>query len=484
MLNAADAEGLDNFLSRQADAMGGTILSFDTVIDGWRVAGLLGRGGSGEVYRVVRDTETAALKILTKEGDAAKLRFAAEVEFLTDNKLTQFPRFISAGEVEGRPYVITELLEPVELPTDESGIADYLLSVCACVRSLHRAGIVHRDIKPRNIMRRSTGEIVLIDFGLAKNPSGDPLPRTDISVIAGRAVGVGTPGYAAPEQFTGGDITPASDIHALGVLAEKLLERGSGLLSASSWRRIIRSATSSIASERYQSVDEFAEAICHRNRVRQIAVGGIIVAIVLAAVFGFGYYWEHGGREQSEWNALGEQVVTNVVSQELVWERPVTNTPKHWAKGQTVVSMERAYRAVSNDVEVTLIRLNRGTNVFVRPLRLKEGREYWFAGPGVFDGAVTSEGTNSTVRLKDCVFLNRTTVPLERAGIRYVFQGGAYLNFTALDPIEDPMVRDRVERQKFVGIGGIGNNIRYRGPDSAKGLKRLIEEENDGLIRE
>ena len=333
-------------------------------------------------------------------------------------------------------------------------------------------------------MRRSTGEIVLIDFGLVKNPSGDPLPRTDISVVAGKAVGVGTPGYAAPEQFVGGDITPASDIHALGVLAEKLLERGSGLLSASSWRRIIRSATSSIASERYQSVDEFAEAIRHRNRVRRIAMGGIIVAIVLAAVFGFGYYWEHGGRERSEWNALGERVVTNVVSQELVWERPVTNTPKHWAKGQTVVSMERAYRTVSNDVEVTLIRLNRGTNVFVRPLRLKEGREYWFAGPGVFDGAVTSEGTNSTIRLKDCVFLNRTTVPLERAGIRYVFQGGAYLNFTALDPIEDPMVRDRVERQKFVGIGGIGNNIRYRGPDSAKGLKRLIEEENDGLIRE
>ena len=75
--------------------------------------------------------------------------------------------------------------------------------------------------------------------------------------------------------------------------------------------------------------------------------------------------------------------------------------------------MERAYRTVSNDVKVTLVRLNRGTNVFVRPLRLKEGREYWFTGPGVFDGAVTSEGTNSTVRLKDCVFLNRTTVPLE-----------------------------------------------------------------------
>ena len=62
MLNAADAEGLDNFLSRQADAMGGAILSFGTVIDGWRVAGLLGRVGSGEVYRVVRGIMVLGVK--------------------------------------------------------------------------------------------------------------------------------------------------------------------------------------------------------------------------------------------------------------------------------------------------------------------------------------------------------------------------------------------------------------------------------------
>ena len=115
---------------------------------------------------------------------------------------------------------------------------------------------------------------MIVDLGLAKSVDV-PLVPDGVSIVDGKAVGVGTPEYAAPEQFTGGDITPAADVHALGVLAEKLLgdqtrlrKWRSGILSASPLRRIIRRATSSIASERYQSVDAFAAAIRRRHWLR------------------------------------------------------------------------------------------------------------------------------------------------------------------------------------------------------------------------
>ena len=86
------------------------------------------------------------------------------------------------------PYVIIELLEPVDTPTTERGIAAYLLKICESVRTLHLSGFVHRDLKPKNIMCRKSGDIVLIDFGLAKDTCEPPNPRPDISIVSGKVV--------------------------------------------------------------------------------------------------------------------------------------------------------------------------------------------------------------------------------------------------------------------------------------------------------
>lgn len=158
-------------------------------------------------------------------------------------------------------------MEPGELPTGDRARAKYLLALCAGLKTLHARGIVHRDLKPANILFRKNGAPVIIDLGLAKSVDAS-LVSDGVSIVDGKAVGVGTPEYAAPEQFTGGDITPMADVHALGVLAEKLLKGGGGALVTSCWRRIIRRATSSIASERYQSVDAFATAIRRRHWLR------------------------------------------------------------------------------------------------------------------------------------------------------------------------------------------------------------------------
>jgi len=148
--------------------------------------------------------------------------------------------------------------------------------IAAAVGELHKLGYVHRDIKPSNILwRKGTNAKtdpgragsplpaekavpVLIDLGLAKPISNGPSPNLNtLSVDGGKPVGVGTPGYAAPEQFTGGEIGVEADIHALGVLANECF----GGKPPKRWARIIDSATSSIAGRRFRSVKDLLSAI-------------------------------------------------------------------------------------------------------------------------------------------------------------------------------------------------------------------------------
>lgn len=391
MLNADDAAGLDAFLSRQADGIAVPLLTPGVTIEGWRVTGLLGRGGNGEVYRVVRGGEAAALKIRTKDGDAARVRFAEEVRFLRENALPQFPRFIVAGEFEGREFVVMELLDPIDLPRDDAGIADYLLALCGCVRALHLAGVVHRDIKPKNVLRRSDGGIVLIDFGLATVPSETVLPREDLSVVEGRAVGVGTSGYAAPEQLTGGRVSSAADIHALGCIANVAF----GGNPPRNWAEIIRRSTSSIPEQRFGSVDEFAAAIRRRNRARHLVVGGLVAALLVAAAA-----WVTLCRNavmKPSFAALCENVVTNVPGRGLV--------------------------------EVTIVNLGKGYHQFKDEIKLSAGREYWLVGGALNAPLVSENGDRVTLRIRGCTVINRSSVPIEKAGLWYCLEGYASVHF-------------------------------------------------------
>ena len=260
-----------------------------TLFGDWRITAFIAKGGTAEVYcaeHAVLGT-SAAVKVLSEPlTDSRKARFLREAKLLAELKSPAFPAFHGYGEANGRPYIAEELLEPGELPAGDRPRAKYLLALCEGLKALHAKGIVHRDLKPANILFRKTGEPVIVDLGLAKSVDV-PLVPDGVSIVDGKAVGVGTPEYAAPEQFTGGDITPASDVHALGVLAEKLLgdqmrlrKWRSGILSASPWRRIIRRATSSIASERYQSVDAFAAAIRRRHWLRNALVGAALIVIL------------------------------------------------------------------------------------------------------------------------------------------------------------------------------------------------------------
>lgn len=247
----------------------------------WKILAFLGRGGSAEVYRA-RNAVTGlvgALKILYRADDKARARFRREARLAAELSGSAFPKFYGAGEDSGRLYLAEEQLEPMELPHGDAAVARYVLSVSRAVEELHKLGFVHRDIKPRNVMMRpSTGECVLIDLGLAKEDDTLRSQNDTLSVVDGHAVGVGTPGFSAPEQFAGGKIGVAADIHALGVLANVCFNGN----PPPAWAKIIRRSTSSIPEQRYATVAEFARAVRHRHAVWWW-IGGIVAWLLIGA---------------------------------------------------------------------------------------------------------------------------------------------------------------------------------------------------------
>ena len=429
---------VDDFLRGHSSIPDEGTFSTGTAFGDWRITAFVAKGGNGEVYRVQNriSGQAAALKVLVAASDPVKReRFLREVKLLERLKGSHFPRLFATGELDGFPYFVIEFLEPVEIPKTDRAIARYLLEVCEAVGTVHRLGYVHRDLKPQNILRREDGTLVLIDYGLVKPIMPESTPKEDsLSVVDGRPVGVGTPKYAAPEQFAGGDITPATDIHALGVLAENLLgdqtclhKWRSGILSASSWRQIIRRATSSIVSERYQSVDDFAAAIRNRNRGIWILRIGLLTGILaLSAICGW-IWWANGGEEQYRWARLCDTVVTNEMREIVLGEALQTNVV---GGVQHILPGARVTEEVPFRVEFTRVRLGNRRHMFVRPINLAKG-VYRVEGPGELTANFFGP-TGTIVRLHRCIVTNRTEVAYPQNGIRYELEHLADLSLPNL----------------------------------------------------
>ena len=434
----------------------------------WRLTAFIGRGGNGEVYCAehIALGSSAALKVLVRDEPHAKERFTREAKLLSQLRSKSFPQFYSYGEANGCPYLTMELLEPGELPSGDRNVARFLLSVCDAVAELHSRGYIHRDIKPGNILWRDAIP-VLADLGLAKTVgrkarAAESLPLTGVSGVpplresqTETRHGVGTPGYGAPEQMERGEATVASDIHALGVLADACFDGN----PPRSWKRIIERATSSIPERRYQSVAAFARAIRRRHFITAF---GLLVALsfavcVVAVCVSLPRFLERPAErsldddETPRWDALcsrGEIVSIEERNDPIYPDRPYP----------------AVVRRMTNRVEGVVVQLGAKTNVFGKPIRLNPG-EYRVVGPGRLD-ADLSGPSNVVVRLKDCILNNMTEVPYPQNGIRYVLEGGVYLNFARLDkgilPIKHVVIEDGAE-----------NAVRFRGPTIISELRDL-----------
>lgn len=281
-----NAVNLDLWLRNEgAGCLPDNVVSDGAIVGPYHVLGLLGRGGNAEVYRAVADDGTVvALKVPRNRDDAGAVeRFRREVRILKEQSDKMFPRIVDSGEAGGLPWMAMEELSPCERPRTPRAVARHLAALCKGLERLHAHGLVHRDIKPSNILCRADGSPVLIDFGLVKEAAKTaPFPASSapLSVATdGRAIGHGTPGWAAPEQFSGGDITPAADVYALGMLALDCFQGE----PPRSWRPLLLRATAPIPAHRYPDAAAFARAIRRRHLP---VLGRVAGLLLLCAVLG------------------------------------------------------------------------------------------------------------------------------------------------------------------------------------------------------
>jgi len=200
----------------------------------YRVLREIGRGGMGAVYLAQRDDEhyrkLVALKVVQRGLDTAGVlaRFRHERQILAGFEHPYIARLIDGGTTpDGRPFLVMEYVKghPIvaycrERNSDLESRLRLFLRVCEAVSYAHRALVVHRDLKPNNILVSGEGIPKLLDFGVAKllDPGADPrLTSTSFAMVPL------TPAYASPEQVRGLSISPVVDVYALGAILFELL---------------------------------------------------------------------------------------------------------------------------------------------------------------------------------------------------------------------------------------------------------------------
>ena len=204
-------------------------MSVETIADGrYVVERVLGDGAMAQVV-LAHDLELGrrvAVKLLDEElaaDGAFRARFAREARAAASLSHPNVVAVYDVGEAGRRPYSVMEHVEgrPLDerlrrdgaLPADE--VSRIGRQVCAGLEHAHAAGLVHRDLKPGNLIEHDDGTVKIADFGIARLTEATEL--TEAGTI------VGTAAYLAPEQADGGPITPAADVFSLGVVLHELL---------------------------------------------------------------------------------------------------------------------------------------------------------------------------------------------------------------------------------------------------------------------
>jgi serine/threonine-protein kinase len=201
----------------------------------YRTLRLLGRGGMGAVYLAERADgqfdQQVALKVmgLGLDGPEARRRFLAERQIVARLSHPSIARLLDGGLTDdGQPYFVMEFVDGQPLTAYAAAAdlplgarLDMVMTVAEAVQYAHENLVIHRDVKPSNVLVTRAGAVKLVDFGIAKllddggEAAGDPPTRTADRLLS-------LP-YAAPEQVRGGAVTTATDVYAIGVVLYELL---------------------------------------------------------------------------------------------------------------------------------------------------------------------------------------------------------------------------------------------------------------------
>ena len=313
-------------------------LQAGTQLGVYQIEAVLGEGGMGTVYRAV-DTKLnrpVAIKVLSDElADAsARRRFQREAQMASSLNHPHIVTVHDAGEFEGRQYLVTEFVDGGTLKDWARAqkrswreVVELLIGVADGLATAHAAGILHRDVKPQNVLVTKSGYAKLADFGLAKlgepsTPEGET--RTLTEGITQPGLVVGTVAYMSPEQAAGQRVDARSDVFSFGVLLYEMLASQRPFVGSSNLevlqaivhatpqplgaeipqavRRVIEKALQKNPAERYQSMQEMVadlRALLRQsvearspNHTWKSAVAVALVALAALAVWKF---WPAGG---------------------------------------------------------------------------------------------------------------------------------------------------------------------------------------------
>ncbi len=240
----------------------------DILSERYRIVGLLGRGGMGEVYRAddLKLKQPVALKFLPASlntGGAALARFYKEVSVARQISHRHVCRVYDVAEYQGEHFISMEFVRGEELssllkrigrvPPDKA--VEVARQLCAGLSAVHERGVLHRDLKPANIMLDEQGEVRITDFGIAAFAIEDPREMS------------GTPAYMSPEQLDSRELTVKSDIYSLGLVLYELFT-GKKAFSATSLPELLRlrrsDSTPTSPAEHVPELDPLIERVIFR----------------------------------------------------------------------------------------------------------------------------------------------------------------------------------------------------------------------------
>ena len=255
-------------------------------IPGYKLRGMLGKGGMGVVYAAeqIDPPRPVAIKVLHMAAAEALARFATEAAIMIKLDHPGIARVLASGEANGHAYIVMERITGVTLDkyltAQSPSLARKLelyAAICDAVEHAHQQGVTHRDLKPSNIMVRDEGGVAIFDFGIAREASSNRTQQGDF---------LGTLTYMSPEQALGqrDQIDGRADIYALGVMLHELV-RGvlpydlRALYTAQAVRVIVSQPPVSLGSG-IPALDELAAQCLAKQRAARPSSAGDVAARV------------------------------------------------------------------------------------------------------------------------------------------------------------------------------------------------------------